>query len=54
MLERAWTCQQRLHRRFVRKQALSKPYQKIVVARPRERAGLSWAIANDQPLRKGA
>ena len=54
VLERALTCQQRLHRRFVRMQARGKPSQKIVVACARELAGFSWAIATDQPLRKGA
>lgn len=53
VLERAWACQQRLHRRFMRMQARGKPSQKIVVACARELAGFVWAIATDQPLRKG-
>jgi len=54
VLERAWTCQQRLHRRFGRMAGRGKPPQKIVVACARELAGFVWAIATDQPLRKGA
>jgi transposase len=53
VLERAWSAQQRLHRRFVRMQARGKPSQKIVVACARELAGFVWATATDQPLRKG-
>jgi transposase len=54
VLERAFTCQQRLHRRFQRMTGRGKPPQKIVVACARELAGFVWAIATDQPLRKGA
>ena len=54
MLERAWAAQQRLHRRFHRMAGRGKPRQKIVVACARELAGFVWAIATDQPLRKGA
>jgi transposase len=53
VIERAWTCQQRLHRRYMRMQARGKPSQKTVVACARELAGFVWAIATDQPLRKG-
>ena len=53
VLERAFTCQQRLHRRFHRMASRGKPQQKIVVACARELAGFVWAIATDQPLRKG-
>jgi transposase len=52
-VERAWRCQQRLHRRWRRMAARGKPHQKIVVACARELAGFVWAIATDQPLRKG-
>jgi transposase len=54
VLARAWACQQRLHRRFHRMAGRGKPQQKIVVACARELAGFVWAIATDQPLRKGA
>jgi transposase len=49
--ERAWRCQQRLHRRWQRMAARGKPSQKIVVACARELAGFVWAIATEQPLR---
>jgi transposase len=51
VIERAWRCQQRLHRRWLRMAARGKPSQKIVVACARELAGFVWAIATDQPLR---
>jgi transposase len=51
VLERAWRCQQRLHRRWSRMAGRGKPPQKIVVACARELAGFVWAIATDQPLR---
>jgi len=51
VLERAWRCQQRLHRRWRRMAGRGKPHQKIVVACARELAGFVWAIATDQPLR---
>jgi transposase len=51
VLERAWRCQQRLHRRWSRMAGRGKPHQKIVVACARELAGFIWAIATDQPLR---
>lgn len=51
VLERAWRCQQRLHRRWSRMAARGKPSQKIVVACARELAGFVWAIATEQPLR---
>jgi transposase len=54
VLERAWRCQQRLHRRWRRMLARGKPSQKIVVACARELAGFVWAIATDQPLREGS
>jgi len=54
VLERAFTCQQRLHRRFQRMTGRGKPPQKIVVACARELAGFVWAIATDQPLRNRA
>jgi len=47
VLERAWACQQRLHRRFQRMAGRGKPPQKIVVACARELAGFVWAIATD-------
>jgi len=47
VLERAWACQQRLHRRFQRMAGRGKPQQKIVVACARELAGFVWAIATD-------
>ena len=53
VIERAWSCQQRLHRRFWRMAGRGKPSQKIVVACARELAGFVWAIATEQPLRKG-
>jgi transposase len=53
VVERAWRCQQRLHRRWRRMGARGKPQQKIVVACARELAGFVWAIATDQPLRQG-
>jgi transposase len=51
VVERAWRCQQRLHRRWRRMAARGKPSQKIVVACARELAGFVWAIATEQPLR---
>lgn len=51
VIERAWRCQQRLHRRWRRMTARGKPRQKIVVACARELAGFVWAIATNQPLR---
>ena len=51
VVERAWRCQQRLHRRWQRMAARGKPQQKIVVACARELAGFVWAIATQQPLR---
>jgi transposase len=51
VIERAWRCQQRLHRRWLRMAARGKPSQKIVVACARELAGFVWAIASEQPLR---
>lgn len=51
VVERAWRCQQRLHRRWQRMTARGKPSQKIVVACARELAGFVWAIATEQPLR---
>jgi transposase len=51
VLERAWRCQQRLHRRWQRMAGRGKPHQKTVVACARELAGFVWAIATDQPLR---
>jgi transposase len=53
VIERAWRCQQRLHKRWRRMAARGKPHQKIVVACARELAGFVWAIATDQPLRQG-
>lgn len=50
VLERAWRCQQRLHRRWQRMAARGKPSQKIAVACARELAGFVWAIATEQPL----
>ena len=52
VLERAWRCQQRLHKRWRRMAARGKPHQKTVVACARELAGFVWAIATDQPLRR--
>jgi transposase len=52
VIERAWRCQGRLHRRWWRMLARGKPKQKIVVACARELAGFVWAIATDQPLRR--
>jgi transposase len=51
VVERAWRCQQRLQRRWLRMAARGKPSQKIVVACARELAGFVWAIATQQPLR---
>jgi hypothetical protein len=51
VIERAWRCQLRLHRRWRRMAARGKPRQKIVVACARELAGFCWAIATNQPLR---
>jgi transposase len=51
VLERAWRCQQRLHRRWQRMTGRGKPSQKIVVACARELAGFVWAIATEQPMR---
>ena len=52
-VERAWRCQQRLHRRWRRMQGRGKPRQKIVVAVARELSGFVWATATDQPLGRG-
>jgi transposase len=51
VIERAWRCQQRRHRRWRRMAGHGKPHQKIVVACARELAGFVWAIATEQPLR---
>lgn len=51
VLEHAWRCQQRLHRRWTRMAGRGKPHQKIVVACARELAGFVWAIATEQPLK---
>lgn len=51
VIERAWRCQQRLHRRWWRMSGRGKPSQKVVVACARELAGFVWAIATDQPIR---
>ena len=51
VVERAWRCQQRLHRRWRRMAGRGKLHQKIVVACARELAGFVWAIATEQPLR---
>jgi transposase len=51
VIERAWRCQQRLHRRWWRMTGRGKPSQKTVVACARELAGFVWAIATEQPLR---
>lgn len=51
VIERAWRCQQRLHKRWWRMTGRGKPSQKTVVACARELAGFIWAIATDQPLR---
>jgi len=51
VIERAWRCQQRLHRRWLRMAGRGKPSQKIAVACARELAGFVWAIATEQPLR---
>lgn len=50
-IERAWRCQQRLHRRWQRMGGRGTPHPKIVVACSRELAGFVWAIATEQPLR---
>lgn len=50
-IERAWRCQQRIHRRWQRMSGRGKPHPKIVVACSRELAGFVWAIATEQPLR---
>ena len=50
-VERAWRCQQRLHRRWQRMAGRGKPHPKIVVACARELAGFVWAIATEQPMR---
>lgn len=50
-VERAWRCQQRLHRRWQRMGSRGKPHPKIVVACARELAGFVWAIATEQPMR---
>ena len=51
VIERAWRCQQRLHRRWWRMTGRGKPSQKTVVACARELAGFIWAIATQHPLR---
>jgi transposase len=50
-IERAWRCQQRLHRRWQRMGGRGKPHPKIAVACARELAGFVWAIATEQPMR---
>jgi transposase len=50
-VERAWRCQQRLHRRWQRMAGRGKPHPKVVVACARELAGFVWAIATEQPMR---
>lgn len=50
-VERAWRCQQRLHRRWQRMGGRGKPHPKIVTACARELAGFVWAIATEQPFR---
>src|SRR5579859_7694180 len=50
-VERAWRCQQRLHRRWQRMAGRGKPHPKIVVACARELAGFVWAVATEQPMR---
>ena len=50
-MERAWRCQQRLHRRWQRMAGRGKPHPKIVVACARELAGFVWAIGTEQPMR---
>lgn len=50
-VDRAWRCQQRLHRRWQRMAGRGKPHPKIVVACARELAGFVWAIATEQPMR---
>jgi len=45
VLERAWRCQPRLHRRWSRMAGRGKPHQKIIVAYARELAGFVCAIA---------
>jgi transposase len=54
VIERAWRCQQRLHRRWRRMAGRGKPHNKIVVAVARELAGFVWAIATEQPPREAA
>jgi transposase len=51
VIERAWRCQHRLHKRWWRMTGRGEPSQKTVVACARELAGFIWAIATDQPLR---
>jgi transposase len=51
-IARAWTAQQRLHRRYQRLAARGKPKQHIVTAIARELAGFVWAtltLASDRP-----
>jgi len=50
-IERAWRCQQRLHRRRQRMGGRGKPHPKIAVGCARAFAGLVWAIATEQPMR---
>ncbi|MFT4035778.1 MAG: IS110 family transposase [Patulibacter sp.] len=50
-IERAWRCQQRLHRRWQKMAGRGKPQPKIAAACARELAGFVWAIATQQPLR---
>jgi hypothetical protein len=51
LIEAAWRCQQRLHRRWQRMSARGKPHAKVVTACARELAGFVWAIATEAPLR---
>ena len=43
VIARAWTAQQRLHRRYVRLTARGKPKQHVVTAVARELTGFVWA-----------
>jgi len=46
VVEKAWNAQLRLHRRYVRLSARSKPAGKVVTAVARELVGFIWAIGN--------
>ena len=50
VVQHALKCQARLHRRWMRMQARSKPHNKIVCAVARELAGFVWAIGSGRPL----